>query len=478
MDSTSSREAEIAKIAQSGEAVAALQQHLKEVTEGAAFKGSHRSGLFLRHVIDQAIGGHFESLKERAIGMELFGRSPSYVTGEDAIVRVTANDVRKRLVQHYNKYGAGSEFRINLPLGSYVPEITRERHIKTSSLDAGAENHDPGNALGGFSEDSDSASASVTEQKPAAAVLAAIDLKTPHSAERSRRQSSAFAILSAVLTVALLGTLWLWKHSSRTGSATISVLPWSAFFSAPNPTHLVTSDPDIVGVQIISGRQLSISDYANRNYLPGDSTLTPELRKICLLILRGDKAASADTQIAVEISALAQTYSRNINVQTARSLQFLNLKTDDNFIFLGSPRSDPWFTLFNNELDFQFSIDASGLESIHNVHPRPNELPSYVPTAGGGFTGQSYGIVAFVQNADQNGHVLLVAGANAEATEVAGKFVTNLPRLSLELQKCGISSSSPLKHFELLLRVNMMAGSPSEFDVLACHILPGTSAAH
>jgi hypothetical protein len=43
------------------------------------------------------------------------------------------------------------------------------------------------------------------------------------------------------------------------------------------------------------------------------------------------------------------------------------------------------------------------------------------------------------------------------------------------LQHCGISSARPVRHFQLLLRLNTMAGSPSNVDVLACHILPGGS---
>src|ERR1700728_4398649 len=125
MDPIDAREAEIAKIAGSKEEVATLRLHLKEIIEGTAFKGSHRSGQFLQYIVDQAIAGNFESLKERVIGVELFGRSPSYDTGEDAIVRVTASDVRKRLLQHYGKDGATSEFRISLPLGAYIPEIAR-----------------------------------------------------------------------------------------------------------------------------------------------------------------------------------------------------------------------------------------------------------------------------------------------------------------------------------------------------------------
>src|SRR6202161_301072 len=122
---TDPRTSEIGKILETERDLELLQQHLREVIEGAAFKASQRSGQFLKYIVDQAIAGHFESLKERVIGIELFGRSPSYDTGEDAIVRVTASDVRKRLLQHYGKDGATSEFRISLPLGAYVPEIAR-----------------------------------------------------------------------------------------------------------------------------------------------------------------------------------------------------------------------------------------------------------------------------------------------------------------------------------------------------------------
>src|SRR6202789_1172846 len=123
---TDPRIAEFAKLSETKGDIASLQKHLKEVIEGDAFKGSHRSGQFLQYIIDQSIAGHFDSLKERVIGMELFGRSPTYDTGDDAIVRVTASDVRKRLLQHYGRPGATSGFRISLPSGSYIPEILRD----------------------------------------------------------------------------------------------------------------------------------------------------------------------------------------------------------------------------------------------------------------------------------------------------------------------------------------------------------------
>src|SRR5580704_17158294 len=126
MQSTAKNGSRVAKILEKEQDVALLQQHLREVIAGAAFKGSHRSGQFLTYIVEESVAGRVTALKERVIGVKLFGRDPSYDTGEDAIVRVTASDVRRRLLQHYGKYGFTSEFRISLPLGSYIPEITRE----------------------------------------------------------------------------------------------------------------------------------------------------------------------------------------------------------------------------------------------------------------------------------------------------------------------------------------------------------------
>src|ERR1700733_12819813 len=128
MQSTAQTGTRVARILETEQDVARLQQHLKEVVEGEAFKGSHRSGQFLTYIVEESIAGRFAGLKERLIGVKLFGRVPSYDTGEDAIVRVTASDVRKRLLQHYGQYGVTSEFRISLPSGSYIPQVTRAPH--------------------------------------------------------------------------------------------------------------------------------------------------------------------------------------------------------------------------------------------------------------------------------------------------------------------------------------------------------------
>jgi hypothetical protein len=462
------RATELARIAGTEEDVARIRQHVKDIIEGAAFKGSHRSGQFLQYIVDQALAGHFDALKERVIGVELFGRAASYDTGDDAIVRVTACDMRKRLVQHYGRYGASSAFRINLPLGSYIPEISPEtsdsvgpRRVETPAA--------PPSALPAAMQPK--ATATSSETPIASSIFPEI-----HEASNKRRRNRWIAVCLVVTlaNVALWGILW--RHFAGKAGTAASTLPWSVFLNSPHPLQLITSDPDIDEIQGYTDQSISVSDYANHNYIPHPEKLTPEINQICRILLHGNKAALVDAPIAVSIAELAHASLKKIDVHAARSVQLSNLQTDDNFVLLGSPRSDPWVAFFSDQLNFRFAYDNdSRQEIIRNLHPRPNEQAEYVPTALGWATGQSYAIVALVRNSDQNGHILLLGGANAEGTEAAGKLVTELPRWTAALKGCGISPTGPLQQFELLLRLNMMAGSPTNVNVEACHILSGNS---
>jgi len=461
LDPIDSREAEFTRFASSPEHLAALQRHVHEIIRGPAFKGSHRSGQFLKYIIDQSIAGQFDLLKERLIGVELFGRSPSYDTGDDAIVRVTASDVRRRLLQHYGTNGKSSEFRLSLPLGSYIPEIT------SCAANEDADSIEP--RLQQNHLQAESAALPDSDAGPVA----------EHAAQDARFAGKLWAVLllggGALATGALLGIAW--SRSAANSSAPfvhqVLSLPWSGLLNSARPVHLITSDPNIVVIQSITGRELSLSDYANHRYIPDENGLAPEELRYCRSILWGDNSAAAvDPPIAVKIGALAAMNSKTIDARASRSIQLSDLKTDDNFIFLGSPRSDPWTSSFSDQLGFKFVFDqASKQEIIVNSHPRATEASKYVPTALGWATGQSFAIVAFVQNPDTNGQILLLAGADGEGTEAAGKFVTDLPRLSDSLKACGIKPNGSLVHFEFLLGLNTMAGSPSHIDVVACHIL-------
>lgn len=453
------------KFIESEEDFLLLQQHLQEIIEGAAFRRSHRSGQFLKYIVEHAVTGNIDSLKERVIGMELFGRSPSYDTGDDAIVRVTASDVRKRLLQHYGKYGTTSRFRISLPLGSYIPDIAREpqEHENGASLFAASID------LPGSAHQTDTHPETGTSLGDEASDSATAPLKTP-GVKHIRHPWFLLILAVIVLNLVAWGVVWIYRQNTSPARAT--VLPWSVFFQSAQPIQFIASDPDTAEIELYTGHPISLSDYANHTPVPGLSKMPADVQRVWNIILRDNQTAFVDTQIAAEVARLAQRHAKQIEVRAARNLQLSDLQTDDDYILMGSPSSDPWSSLFSDQLDFRFFFDQnSEQEIIRNVHPRPHEAAQYIPTALGGGTGQSYAIVAFVQNPNQNGQVLLLAGADAEGTEAAGRLATDLPRLSAALEKCGITSSTPLHHFELLLRLNTMAGSPDKTKVEACHTL-------
>jgi hypothetical protein len=424
--------------------VTSVEQHLNGVLKGEAFKGSQRSGKFLKYIVNRVIAGDFNSLKERVIGIEVFGRPPDYDTSADAIVRVTASDVRKRLSRHYGRPGMASEYRISLPTGSYIPKISRE----------------PGSHL---------------EQQLLSTVNAQIQEHVPQvgldEPSLSSRRGELFRLVLAVLLISAINLAAFVVARNRLREPEhITVLPWSSIFGSSRVTQIITSDPNIAEIQGFTGGQISLSDYANRHYIPDPTHLTPEQLRFCQIILRGDKASVVDTPIVMAVGQLAQATSSKITVHGAREIQFADMQSDTNFILLGSPRSNPWSNLYNDRMDLRFEYDPkTGKEVIRNVHPRPGELLSYDETAPGWATGQSYAVVAFIKNIDQNGQALFLAGLTAEGTAAAGRLVNDLPRLNATLKKCGVHPSGT-DHFEILLRLNMLAGSPSNIDTVSCRV--------
>jgi TolB-like protein/Tfp pilus assembly protein PilF len=94
---------------------------LDKILASNAFAGAERPGRFLRFVVEQALAGN--QLKETLLGVEVFGRSPSYDPRLDGVVRVEAVKLRSRLKEYYETEGAGDPVRIDLPKGGYLPSF-------------------------------------------------------------------------------------------------------------------------------------------------------------------------------------------------------------------------------------------------------------------------------------------------------------------------------------------------------------------
>ena len=105
------------------EKAAEVRAELERVLGSPLFRASRRCQILLRRIIEQTLAGDVDSLKERALGVEVFGRPADYDTSQDPVVRASAAEIRKKLAQYYQEAGHETEIRIELPSGSYLAEF-------------------------------------------------------------------------------------------------------------------------------------------------------------------------------------------------------------------------------------------------------------------------------------------------------------------------------------------------------------------
>jgi hypothetical protein len=101
----------------------AVRDQLKRLLAHPLFANSKRYPVFLAYTVEQTLLGNAGELKERTIGVEAFGREPNYDVNLDPVVRTTAAEVRKRLIQYYYNTDHLGELIVELSVGSYVPSF-------------------------------------------------------------------------------------------------------------------------------------------------------------------------------------------------------------------------------------------------------------------------------------------------------------------------------------------------------------------
>jgi hypothetical protein len=112
----------------------AVREQLEKLLLTSHFSSSRRYPSFLRFVLQHTLAGESDVLKERTLGIEIFGRAPDYDTAIDPIVRVTAAEIRKRIEQYYQNPKTKDEIRLFLPSGSYALQFCAPRSINTPEI--------------------------------------------------------------------------------------------------------------------------------------------------------------------------------------------------------------------------------------------------------------------------------------------------------------------------------------------------------
>lgn len=225
----------------------AVRTELTRLLESAAFRTSKRCREFLEYIVEHTISGPNGSLKERSIGVELFQLPQDFDTGQHAVVRVTANEVRKKLAQHYLAEDESSHsVRIELPPGSYSAEFRWETpRVETPAAQAA-------------SVDPSAAGMPVAAPPSIRSPLAMVaETQLPHRPSWLTLRVLGYAAAVIVIT----GAAFAWKSRAM---KPVSVDAKSSAASAPAADLRLA----VGSVRIIAGSASSYIDRSGRQWDP------------------------------------------------------------------------------------------------------------------------------------------------------------------------------------------------------------------
>jgi len=388
-----------------------IREELSRVLASHEFRSSKRSQEFLKYVVDNTLDGHADILKERVIGIEVFGRSTSYDPSDDATVRVKAGEVRKRLGLYYAGQGAQDPVRIDLPGGTYVPEF-HWAHLAP----------EPASAV--EARDADSTHATVVE--------------TPATPKRSWSIWTR-AILSALAltVVVLVASLWV---RAKPGNPVMDQF-WSPVLEGSSPVSVCAAYvPDAYRHDPGAGQPLRINDF------------TPVT----------DQFVGGGDLIAVsELTAMLARLQRPYRVRVGGDVSFNDLRTAP-AILVGYSYTR-WREI-SSQLRYFIDTSRRPVGITDNGSPTQWLLPNLPADQR---TNEDFAIVSRVFHPDTHAMLVEIAGVTQYGTQAAADLVTSGDLMSEALR--GAPSGWQKKNLQLVLHVKVISGAPSSPKVVAAH---------
>jgi len=397
---------------------------LEKILASPHFCNSKRYPALLRYLVEHAVSGRVEQLKERTLGIEVFHRSPNYDTNADTIVRYTAGEVRKRLAVYYHENESGSPIQIVLPVGSYVPEFFHappeemESFLPASGAKAGGDS-EPAPAL----RSSGQVHHPAYDPSPAWAVEIP-GAETRRSAPARTRRLLLLLAIAVLLIIAGVAALLHWRSASATEANVVDRF-WAPVLHQPG-TALLCS-----GAVVFAPDKFSGVITANK-----DNTYP-----------------FVSIQIAATIARISGILERN---QTAYQMQPCTSTP------LTELRERPLVLLggYNNEwtlrlvAPLRYAFDSGSVESIVDrrnpqVHWQRNPSQPYS-------SADDYGLIARFYDSTTDRVVMVVAGLGRNGTEGAGLFATSPHSLKMLSDKLGHDIGSG--NIEAVVKVNVVDG--------------------
>jgi hypothetical protein len=383
---------------------AGIQLQLDRLLANVHFSNSKRFPSFLRFIIHEELEGRGDQLKERTLGIEVFGRDASYDTTSDPIVRVTAAEIRKRIAQYYQEPGHADELRISLPSGSYIPHFEWP-HIEVA----------PALQLEILSS---------PQSLPLSPLMATV---SDHPASRSRnRILSIFGVLLVLVAASVL-----YVRSRPTALD----LFWSPMFAAGDPVVVCFPQSHLSGITLRDandpGQQHQLQESMN-------AVIVDDLRPLVSLsgllelrhqryILMGEDAATL-TDLRQGPTIFVGAFDNAWTLRMTRGLRFRFSNDTEMKHF--------WIEDTQSAAHTRWGIDRNQQEATNNY--------------------RDYAIVARFQDPNTGKPAVVAAGIARGGTVAAGEFLTQTA--NMETLKAQAPKNWDGKNMEFVLSTEIIDG--------------------
>jgi len=382
---------------------------LEVVLASPGFCNSKRYPALLRYVVEQTLLGHGDQIKERTVGIDVFGRAPDYDTNLDTIVRYTAGEVRKRLAIYYHE--VESPIQISLSARSYRPEFSRLVEPPASEIEERAES-----------------SVSLT---PA--------FEVPTNAapppQIIRKLRAGWVITAAfVLSILLVAAVHLWNVTRTDPIGRF----WSPILNQKAPT-IISLGGVIFSTRSNSGTEVATDPADVNPYLSFENGL-------------------AMGRVASLLNARGGTY----RVQPVAYTTLTQIRENPT-VLVGAYNND-WTRRLLEPLRFHFAQHPD--ERIMDVQ---NPEHSWARDRSRPFSdGPDYALVARFRNPSTNSMVVVIAGLQRFGTDAASQFATSPELLEAFDRKIGWNWRD--KNVEVVLRVDVVNGRVGAPMIEATHV--------
>jgi len=382
---------------------AEVERQLERILANRHFNHSRRFPAFLRFVVQKTLSGSTDLLKERTLGVEIFGRAADYDTSSDPIVRVTAAEIRKRIAQYYQEPGHERELRISVDAGSYVPQFHRPHQPSAPRVEHHVEAAPPANSQG----------------------------ESSHRPSRLRA-GLVFSIVSALVAG---GGLLAWR------SAHASPLDffWGPVIGSTDPAVFC-----IVEQRLFSGVAVDANDPSRQ------ITNKTDMYSVNL-----DDAAAI-----VKIGGVLRGGGKKYTLKAADTTTLSDIRNGPT-IFVGA-FDNAWTMRLTKPLHFRFGNDAGFTQEwiYDSTSSKPPQWFTQRPVLESSNNYREYALIARYTNPDTGQLTVVVAGIGQASTRAAGEFLSD-PSELVALQR--LAPRDGRRNMEAVISTQIIdgqAGSP------------------